>query len=148
MTVREATAADLPTLLALSVAFFAEDGFTTAEADLKTNLAVLTSSGHARVAVYDDGQVQAFAITTTCFGLENGLLAELQDLYVTPSARRRGLAGVLIEDSAAWARRLGSPYLELVIAPNGLDVSHLDRYYAGHGFRDDGRHLIRRPLTT
>jgi GNAT superfamily N-acetyltransferase len=89
-----------------------------------------------------DGTVAAFGITTTVFGLENGLVAELEDLYVAAHARRRGLGRQLIDDSAAWARALGARRLNITIAPNGLDVSHLLRYYTARGFRDEGRSII------
>lgn len=101
----------------------------------------------ARVAIVpgQEGPV-AFAITTTSFGLENGPVAELEDLYVTPDARRLGLAAALIADSAAWARGRGCRQLELVVAPNGLDVTHLLRYYERRGFIEDGRQLLALPL--
>jgi aminoglycoside 6'-N-acetyltransferase I len=91
-------------------------------------------------------EVLAFAVTTTSFRLENGQIAELEDLYVIPTARRRGLVELLLDDSARWARERGCRQLELVIAPNGLDVAHLHWYYLGRGFTDEGRRLLSRPL--
>ena len=85
---RRAQASDLPALRELASAFYREYGFDTAPQVLEANLAVLLDTGSAHVAVIDDvGQLLAFAITTTSFGLENGLIAELEDLYVTPAAR-------------------------------------------------------------
>ncbi|MFC7529361.1 GNAT family N-acetyltransferase [Actinoplanes sp. GCM10030250] len=147
MTPRTATPADHDAVVELAAAFYAEDGFATPRAELAANLRVLMAAQTARVAVIDlDGAVVAFGITTTVFGLENGLVAELEDLYVAPHARRRGLAQQLIDDSADWARALGAPHLNITIAPNGLDVSHLLRYYAARGFRDEGRSIITLPL--
>jgi aminoglycoside 6'-N-acetyltransferase I len=147
MTLRCATPGDHHALLELAVAFYAEDGFATPRAELAANLRVLVAADTARVAVIDlDGTVAAFGITTTVFGLENGLVAELEDLYVAPHARRRGLARQLIDDSAAWARALGARRLTITIAPNGLDVAHLLRYYTARGFRDEGRSIITLPL--
>ena len=54
---------------------------------------------------------------------ENGLVAELEDLYLAPHARRRGLGWQLVHDSAARARALGALRLTITIAPNGLGVS-------------------------
>ncbi|MFI6735414.1 GNAT family N-acetyltransferase [Nonomuraea sp. NPDC050451] len=148
MSIRTAREADLPALLALAVAFYEEDGFTTPEGDLKANLTTLITSPAARVAVSEeDGRVIAFAITTTSFGLESGLIAELEDLYVAPEARRRGEANRLIEDSRSWAAELGCSLLEIVIAPNGNDVSHLFDFYGKRGFLDEGRRLLSRPLS-
>ncbi|HVV17922.1 MAG TPA: GNAT family N-acetyltransferase [Pseudonocardiaceae bacterium] len=146
-TPRAAAPVDLAALLPLAVAFYAEDGFTTGERTLRDSLAVLLGSPSARVAVaHSADRLLGFAITTTTFGLENGLIAELEDLFVVPAARRRGLAAALIEDSVQWARERGCRRLELVVAPNGRDVGHLFDYYRAHGFLDDGRRLISRPL--
>jgi aminoglycoside 6'-N-acetyltransferase I len=149
VTLRLATAGDLPVLLDLAVAFYEEDGFTTPRAALDANLRVLLDSpGRARVAVAvaEGDRVVGFGVTTTTFGLENGLVAELEDLYVAPPARRQGLARALIEDSAQWAASIGAARLEIVIAPNGQDVSHLFRYYTARGFTDEGRRLLSRGL--
>jgi hypothetical protein len=66
---------------------------------------------------------------------------------LSSSIIRRSLAQALIDDSAGWARGRGAAMLEIVIAPNGLDVSHPDRYYRVRGFEDDGRRLLAMPLT-
>lgn len=146
-TLRVAGPDDLAAVLPLAIAFYAEDGFATGEQALRNNLSALLASPAARVAVvHSPDQLLGFAVTTTSFGLENGLIAELEDLFVLPAARRRGVAGRLIEDSIAWAREQGCPQLELVVAPNGRDVGHLFDYYLAHGFRDDGRRLLSHPL--
>ena len=87
-----------------------------------------------------------FAISTVEFGLECGRIAMLEDLYVAPEYRGRGIGRELVEDSARWARTMGSRQVELVVAPNGQDVSHLFAYYASLGFLDEGRRLLSRPL--
>ncbi|WP_030442010.1 GNAT family N-acetyltransferase [Actinoplanes subtropicus] len=145
---RVAEPADLPALLALAVDFYAEDGFTTPTAKLAEHLAHLLASPAAHAAVIESsGTVVAFAISTSSYGLESGLIAELEDLYVAPAHRRRGLAGELIEDSAAWATGIGAAHLEIVIAPNGQDVSHLFAIYRRFGFVDEGRRLLSRATT-
>lgn len=127
--------------------FYEEDGFTTSREDLRANLATLIGLPAARVVVSEeDGRLVAFAITTTTFGLECGLSAELEDLYVAPGARRRGEAQRLIEDSLRWAAERGCGRLEIVVAPNGQDVRHLFEFYRKRGFRDEGRRLLGRPL--
>ncbi|WP_216908678.1 GNAT family N-acetyltransferase [Nocardia noduli] len=147
VTVRTAGDVDLPAVLPLAVAFYAEDGFATGEQALRRNLATLLTSSAARVALaYSADRPVGFAVTTTGFGLENGPIAELEDLFVVPSARRHGVAGRLIEDSAGWARERGCGRLELVIAPNGGEVGHLFDFYLACGFRDEGRSLVSRPL--
>jgi aminoglycoside 6'-N-acetyltransferase I len=36
--------------------------------------------------------------------------------------------------------------MELVVTPNGRDSGHLFAYHLAHGFVDEGRRLIGRPL--
>ena len=146
MNVRVARADEVPAVLALAVAFYAEDGFTTPAGELAANLAVLTTSAAARVAVAVDGDIVGFAVTTTSFGLEHGLIAELEDLFVVPARRGGGVGRALIEDSVEWARSVGCHHVELVVAPNGPDVSHLFGLYARFGFDDGGRRLLVRDL--
>ena len=147
VAVRAARLVDLEAVIALATAFYTEEGFTTPVDELRTNLNSLLSSEVARTAVaVMDRELVAFAVTTTSFGRQSGLIADLQDLYVAPAARRQGIAGRLIDDSARWARLRGCRYLELVVAPNGRDVSQLDTYYRNRGFHDDGRRLIARHL--
>jgi aminoglycoside 6'-N-acetyltransferase I len=144
---REAVPGDRAAILALAVDFYAEDGFTTPRERLDAHLSHLLVSEAAHAAVIEEGgKVVAFAISTSSYGLENGLIAELEDLYVAPEHRRRGLAGELIEDSARWAAGVGASQLEIVIAPNGQDVSHLFAIYRGHGFTDEGRRILARDL--
>src|SRR3954468_4124935 len=97
---RVAVAADHAAILALAVDFYAEDGFTTPRAKLAEHLSHLLVSAAAHAAVIEaGGEIVAFAISTSSYGLENGLIAELEDLYVAPAFRRRGLGGELMEDS-------------------------------------------------
>lgn len=103
---RTAGPADLAAVLPLAVAFYAEDGFDTGEHALRSNLSVLLASPAARVTVVQSAtQLLGFAVTTTSFGLENGLIAELEDLFVVPMARRRGLGDRLIADSVLTSTR-------------------------------------------
>lgn len=146
-TVRAATAVDVPAVSALAHAFYTTDGYDTDDRALGENLATLLASPRARVAVVDSGdRLLGYAVTTTGLGLENGPIAVLDDLFVVPEARQRGLANRLIEDSAAWAREHGCRHLELVVAPNGRDVGHLFAYYLARGFHDEGRRLLSRQL--
>jgi ribosomal protein S18 acetylase RimI-like enzyme len=145
--VRRARPSELAAVLELAVAFYAEDGFTTPRSQLRDNLAVLLTSDDARVAVASERQtIVGFAITTMSFGLEQGRIAELEDLYVQPAHRGTGIASALIDDSANWARSRRCRALEVVVAPNGNDVAHLFGFYARRGFIDEGRRLMTRDL--
>jgi len=144
---RVARGEDLAALRRLAEDFYREDGFSTGPDALAANLRQLIHSDAAHIVVVDQSdELMGFAITTTSFGLENGLIAELEDLYIPPVNRRQGLATRLIDDATAWARDRGCTKLEVVLAPNDQDVTHLHAYYETHGFRDDGRRLRSRDL--
>jgi len=145
--IRVATSEDVRVLTTLARAFYDEDGFATTDAELVRNFEVLLAADYAYLvlATHHDRPV-AFALSTSAFTLESGVVVELQDLYVVPAARARGVGSRLIEDAARWARTQGATLLEVVIAPNGQDVTHLDDYYRRRGFVDEGRRLLSRRL--
>lgn len=145
--VRTARPADFARVLSLATAFYIEDGFDTPASELRENLAVLLRARTARVAVACwRRDIVGFAITTLGFGLEQGAIAELEDLFVEPAHRREGVATALIDDSAEWARSRGCGTLEVVVAPNGNNVARLVAYYARRNFTDHGRRLLARNL--
>jgi aminoglycoside 6'-N-acetyltransferase I len=145
---RTARLDDLPELLRLAREFYDEDGFATTDDELQKNFRALfaaPASAHICLAVAGDSGI-GFALTTTELILESGVVAELQDLYVIPAYRGTGLGKRLIDDAQRWAKDQGAALLEIVVAPNGRDVSRLLRYYIAHGFRDEGRRLLSREL--
>jgi GNAT superfamily N-acetyltransferase len=60
--------------------------------------------------------------------------------------RAGGIGTALISDAQDWARARSAQLLELVVAPNGRDVSDLLRFYAGRGFVDRDRRILVRQL--
>jgi aminoglycoside 6'-N-acetyltransferase I len=145
---RNATYDDREVLVRMARAFYDEDGFTTTDEELASNFDVLLHADDAHLVLAAvAGSVAGFALTTTAFILESGLVAELQDLYVVPAARSAGVGAALIEDAAEWARSRSAGLLEVVIAPNGRDVAHLLDYYRARGFADEGRRILARALS-
>lgn len=146
---RPATGADVPRLAALTTAFYVEDGFTTSRAALPGRLITLLGHPEANVAVAETNDaVIGFALTTARLTLESGCVAELQDLYVRPEHRSRGVGSALVSDAARWARDHAAAALEVVIAPNGRDVNRLHRYYRSRGFLDEGRRIVHLDLSS
>jgi aminoglycoside 6'-N-acetyltransferase I len=146
--IRAATADDIGVLVELARAFYDEDGFTTGNEELRQNFTVLVPADNAHlVLATEDDVAVGFALTTTAFILESGLVAELQDLYVTPEARAGGTGSALIEDAVQWAHARAATMLEVVVAPNGRDVAHLFGYYRRRGFVDEGRRVLARRLS-
>ena len=41
---------------------------------------------------------------------------------------------------------MAATLLEVVVAPNGQDVTHLFAYYRARGFVDEGRRILARPV--
>jgi aminoglycoside 6'-N-acetyltransferase I len=147
INVRRAGPVDAEALVVLARAFYDEDGFETTTADLRHNFGVLLPADNAHVALATlDNSLCGFALTTTAFVLESGVVGELQDLFVTLDGRGHGVGSALIEDSARWAKSRSATKLEIVVAPNGGDVSQLLDYYRARHFIDDGRRLIARKL--
>jgi aminoglycoside 6'-N-acetyltransferase I len=143
-TLRVADLRDLAQLTRLAREFYDEDGFATGDVELDRNLRVLLADRLAArigIAALEHFPI-GFALTTTRVVLESGVVAELQDLYVMPGYRRRGVAAALMDDAAVWARTRGASLLEVVVAPNGRDVSNLFRFYRSRGYHDEGRHLL------
>jgi aminoglycoside 6'-N-acetyltransferase I len=143
VTLTPATTADVPALVALTTAFYLEDGFTTARGALAGRFVDFLSQSDANITVARTRDVTVgFALTTVRLILESGLVAELQDLYVRPEHRATGIGSALVSDAARWARDVPADVLDVVIAPNGRDVSHLHRFYEARGFVDEGRRIV------
>ncbi|HKF33516.1 MAG TPA: GNAT family N-acetyltransferase [Jatrophihabitantaceae bacterium] len=141
---RAARLDDLSELMRLAREFYDEDGFTTRDAELDHNLrALLADRSSARICLaVDNGSGIGFALTTCRVVLESGVVAELQDLYVMPAYRRHGVGTRLINDAISWAKAQQASSLEVVVAPNGRDVSRLLSYYRAKGLVDEGRWLL------
>jgi len=143
IALREAAVEDLPRLVQLTRDFYAEDGFSAAENDLIARFGTFLSQSDANVTVATTPlAIVGFALTTMRLILESGIVAELQDLYVQREHRGKGIGTMLIREAARWARANSAASLEVVIAPNERDVTHLHRYNAARGFVDEGRRLI------
>jgi GNAT superfamily N-acetyltransferase len=80
--------------------------------------------GRTRLATSSDGTVVGFA--TGVPHTDSAL--ELDDLFVDPAHRRRGIARALLGDLAASARRDGITHIEVTANP------HADRFYREVGF--------------
>ena len=89
ITVTQAAPADFEAAFPLLERFFAEEGFTTPPEQIRVQLAGLLSSQDSAVFLaWQVGQPVGVATVTTTRGLEFGLSAEMEDLYVLPEVRR------------------------------------------------------------
>jgi aminoglycoside 6'-N-acetyltransferase I len=143
VTTRRATMADFQIALPLLERFFAEEGFQTPPGQIGEQLAVLLDDDESAVflAWLGDRAVGVATVTTTG-GIELGLSAELEDLYVLPEARGRGTGGALIEAVKAWCRAQGCTLVSVIVTPEGQAAHNLIEYYRGRGFEETGRTLL------
>jgi len=145
--IRRARPSDADPLAALLARFFAEEDFAASAAEIRARADVfLAEAANAAFLAVEDGTPVGAATVTTGFGFETGRRAEIEDLYVLPDRRRRGVARGLIEAALAWCRERECTGVEVVVAPEG-DARHgLGAWYRGLGFADTGRHILSRGL--
>jgi GNAT superfamily N-acetyltransferase len=147
LEVRPAGPADLEDLLALFERFYQEEGFEAAVAGVAGNLRqLLRRPDTAAFIVRAEGRAVGAAAVSTAFGLEAGLYAELEDLYVDPAWRGQGIASALVEEAADWAKARGCRDVEIVLTPPAQARDGLAAWYEARGFRNTGRIIFERTL--
>lgn len=121
MTVRPATAGDVPALAVMERDLFGVDAWS----EDAVRQEVLGAGRHALVAV-EDGTVAGYAIT-----LRSDDLVDLQRIAVLPDHRRRGLAGGLLEEALAAASAEGANRCLLEVSAGNTGAL---AFYARAGF--------------
>jgi GNAT superfamily N-acetyltransferase len=115
-------------------AFFSHEGRVVEH--LAQNVdAILEDPGRGFFVVADDHGV---ATTTIRISAGGGCSAEIEEVWVQPSARGRGLGGALLRNAVAECRRRGIESIELRVTPEDLEVG-IPTFYSKQGFRDGGR---------
>jgi GNAT superfamily N-acetyltransferase len=117
MQIRAALAADVPRLLALVRRYWEFEGIGDFEALqvelLLQRLIAERSLGEIWVAA-DETQLQGYLIVVYVLSLEHrGLMAEVDEFFVLPEARSRGLGGELLAHAEARLRQRGCVRLQL-----------------------------------
>ena len=144
--IRDATPADLPGVLALLGQQLDEHGVALPQDDLARAVrAMLANAALGRVLVAVRGtSVVGVAVLSFLWTLEHGGAATwLDELYVEPAERRRGVGRALVERTLALARASGRHALDLEVEP-GHDAA--ERLYEALGFRRHRRVRWVRPL--
>ena len=136
VTLREAELSDLVPLVALFRDFFAEDGIVVAPSTIRPNLERMLGDARARIVVAEtEAGLLGMASGSLTYGVEFGCAAEVEDLYVVPGRRGRGLARLLMTRVLHWAEDAGASEIMLVITPDAEEAQGLTRFYEGFGFR-------------
>ena len=147
MEIRRALPADAGPLAALLARFFTEEGFAASAAEIRERADVfLAEAANAAFLAFDDATPAGAATVTTGFGFETGRQTEIEDLYVLPDRRRRGVARGLIDAAVAWCREQGCADVEVVITHEGDARHNLGAWYRGLGFEETGRRILSRRL--
>lgn len=146
LRVRPATPADVPTLVALMTAFYAEAGFPLPETPATRAFAALLADARLGGAWLAEvaGAAVGHTVLTLSFSMEyGGLRGVVDDLYVRPEARQRGVGAALLAAIQQDCEARGVRALHVEIGSESTDARRL---YARAGFTDSGHLLLTRAL--
>ncbi len=141
-----ASAADAPALLDMARAFHAEGGHPLAASG---EAAVLrAAAGEEPLAriwiVRHAGEASGYLILTLGYSIEyGGRDGFIDDLYLAPGLRGRGVGARLVAFALERAAALGVGTLHLEVEAGNADA---ERLYRAAGFEETGRRLMRRHL--
>jgi ribosomal protein S18 acetylase RimI-like enzyme len=139
---RTASAADLPLLLGFVRDFWAHEGIAYEEAAVVRALGeLLANPALGRVFLLEvDGTVAGYAVLGFGFSLEyRGRDAFLDELFLVPVFRGRGLGEHALDVLEATCRRLGIRALHLEVNRSNLRAQAL---YRRRGFSGEDRLLL------
>ena len=136
---------DVDELLALARAFHAEDGHPLDAGGERAVREVCDGHPLARgYLVRNGGSTAGYLVLTLGFGIEyGGAGVFLDDLYLTPESRGRGLGAAVMAAVDAEARRLGACAVHLVVAPGN---ERAQRLYRRSGFEGNNWRVMTKRL--
>jgi ribosomal protein S18 acetylase RimI-like enzyme len=143
MTFRPATLADIPQVVQLRSAFYAEEGYPDDPVRATQLLAQLVSDPrYGRLFVIEG---EAYVLVTFGFSLEfDGRDAFVDELYVAPDARGRGYGTRALAIAEEACREHGVSAIHLEVE---LENEKARRLYERTGYEAHSRHLMTKWLT-
>lgn len=135
LEIRQATSADIAVLVDLMADFYAESDFALDREWAARSFAALLADPMRNAAwiAWLGGKPVGHAVLCARHSMEfGGLDGSIDDLYVRPAARRRGLGRALLERLVAHARAQGVLALHVEVAPANAAAHAL---YAALGLR-------------
>ena len=145
MTVGRAGPRDASIVGALIARFFSEEDFVGELAVVAARAAGFLEDDHnAAFLAWEGSEPVGVATVTTTSGFEMGRYAELEDLYVVPEQRRRGVARALVDAAVVWAGSVGCSAMEIVVTPDGDERHGLGAWYRSIGFAETARRILQR----
>jgi GNAT superfamily N-acetyltransferase len=146
--IRAATRADVDSLVGLMSEFYAEAGFALPLVPASQAFSTLLDTpalGGAWLAEVD-GRAVGHLVLSVAFSMEfGGLRGFVDDLYVDPRARNRGIGAALLSAARVEALTRG---LRALCVETGLDDHPARGLYSRAGFVDTGHALLIQPLAT
>ena len=146
--VRPALRTDVPALVALMQAFYAESDFPLPAGPAAAAFEALLADenlGGVWIAE-EDGEAVAHAVLTVCFSMEySGLRGFVDDLYVRPQVRGRGVGAELLAAIRAAAHTRGVRAMHVEVGP---DNAVARRLYARAGYAESGHLFLSLPLAS
>lgn len=142
LLLRPAGPGDLPALLEMLRRFYAEDRIPLDEPRVRRGLEQLMADPALGAVLFAeaDGACLGYLVLGWCFSIEQGGRHVLLDeLYLQPHARGRGLGRVLLAAACDWARERGAEVVRLEVSRHNPRAKTL---YLGHGFRDADRDIL------
>ena len=142
LVLRPVAADDLPTLLGMLRSFYAEDRIPLDEPRVRRGLEQLMADASFGAALFAEvgGERVGYLVLGWCFSIEQGGRHVLLDeLYLVPAARGRGLGRAMLAAACDWARGQGAEVARLEVNRHNPRAKAL---YLGHGFRDDDRDIL------
>lgn len=146
VALRPLRAGELPRLLDMLRGFYAEDRIPLDEARVRRGIDRLLADPSLSALLFAevDGECVGYLILGWCFSIEQGGRHVLVDeLYLAPAARGRGLGGALLAAACDWARGHGAAVARLEVNRHNARARAL---YLRQGFRDDQRDILTRVL--
>jgi ribosomal protein S18 acetylase RimI-like enzyme len=132
-----AVEADEPEMLALAQAFHAENGHPLTEQGAAALRATMRGHPLAKAwLVREAGRTVGYAVLGFGYGIEyGGADAFVDDLYLVPDARHRGIGAVVLGQLEAEARAMRLNALFLVVDPDNAPALRLYRRQGFTGTR-------------
>jgi ribosomal protein S18 acetylase RimI-like enzyme len=144
--VRLAVREDIPRLVALMAEFYAEAGYPLpVDPATRTFAALLDDPRLGRVWLMEaGGEPAGYVVLTVSFSMEyGGLRGFIDDLFVRPGFRGRGLAAAALAELRRTAEEMGVRALLVEVGP---DNDTAQRVYRRIGLEDTGHMLLSLPL--
>jgi ribosomal protein S18 acetylase RimI-like enzyme len=142
VTIRQAGAQDLATLLELMHEFYAESGYPLNMDRARDAFLPLLEPGPLGQVLLADlhGRVAGHLVLTFCYGMEyGGRSAFIDDLFVRPAERNRGVGGALVRHARAACEALGVRAMHLEVARTNGPAQAV---YRAAGFVSTDRELL------